>query len=65
MSDAFARVQEIRGLLSESLTARGVDQWLRAPNRLLGGDRPVELLKVGKVDKVRRAAAAFADGSYV
>jgi hypothetical protein len=58
-------VQEIRLLFSKSLTSRGVDQWLHAPNRLLGGDRPVERLKLGKVDEVRRVAAAFADGSYV
>lgn len=63
--DRLSELRDIVVVLSESLTPRGVGQWLHARNRLLGGDRPVELLKLGKVEEVRRAAAAFADGSYV
>jgi hypothetical protein len=63
--DRLAELRDIVLLLSESLTPRGVGQWLHARSRLLGGQRPVELLKVGKVEEVRRAAAAFVDGSYV
>lgn len=65
MSDSSDAAQEIGLLLSESLTPRGVDGWLHAPNRLLDGNGPVELLKLGKVEEVRRAATAFVDGSYV
>jgi transcriptional regulator with XRE-family HTH domain len=63
--DRLSELRDIVLLLSETLTPRGVGQWLHARNRLLGGKRPVELLKRGKVEDVRRAAAAFADGSYV
>jgi transcriptional regulator with XRE-family HTH domain len=63
--DRLSELRDIVLLLSETLTPRGVGQWLHARNRLLTGKRPVELLKAGKVEEVRRAAAAFADGSYV
>jgi hypothetical protein len=63
--DRLAELRDIVLVLSDSLTPRGVGQWLHARNRLLGGRRPVELLKDGDVEDVRRAAAAFADGSYV
>jgi len=63
--DRLSDLREIVLVLSESLTPRGVGQWLHARNRLLDGDRPVELLKLGKVEEVRSAAAAFAEGSYV
>lgn len=63
--DRLSDLRDIVLLLSESLTPRGVGQWLHARNRLLSGERPVELLKAGKVEEVRQAAAAFTDGSYV
>lgn len=63
--DRLAELRDIVLLLSESLAPRGVGQWLHARSRLLDGERPVELLKLGKVEEVRRAAAAFVDGSYV
>jgi hypothetical protein len=31
-------IVEIMQILEDSLTAEGIEQWLRAPNRLLGGD---------------------------
>jgi len=37
----------------------GAGQWLHGRNRL------AELLKLGEVDEVRRAGAAFAEGSFV
>ena len=60
--------QELRDLvllLSDSLTPRGVGQWLHAKNRLLDGERPVDLLAEDHYEKVRSAAEAFVDGSYV
>ncbi len=44
---------------------RGVGQWLHARNRLLAGDRPIEMIAEGKIDEVRRAARAFIEGAYV
>jgi hypothetical protein len=52
-------------LLRESLTPRGVGQWLRAPNRLLGARRPIDVLSEGRIDAVREAAAAYVEGAYV
>ena len=51
--------------VSDSLTARGVGQWLHARNRLLAGARPIEALAEGRSQDVRLAAQAFVDGSYV
>ncbi len=63
--DRLAELRDIVVVLSESLSPRGVGQWLHARNRLLDGRRPFELLGDGHVDEVRRAAHGFADGSYV
>lgn len=63
--DRLAAVREVVLLLRDSLTDRGVGQWLRARNRLLQGRRPVEVLGEGDIDAVRRAAVAFAEGVYV
>jgi hypothetical protein len=52
-------------LLSDSLTERGVGQWLHAKNCLLDGRRPVGLLAEERYEEVRGASAAFVDGSYV
>lgn len=58
-------LKEIVVILSETLTPRGVGQWLRARDRLLGGRRPTEALAAGNVKAVRQAAYSFLDGSYV
>ncbi len=58
-------VQEVALILQDSLTPRGVGQWLRARNRMLGGRRPLEMIAKGKVKEVIRAAQAFVDGAYV
>lgn len=63
--DRLTEVREIALLLSDSLSPRGVGQWLRAKNRLLHGERAIDLLTRGKVDEVRMAAKAFIDGAYV
>ncbi len=58
-------VQEVGLILEESLTPRGVGQWLRARNRMLQGKRPLDMISKGKVDQVIKAAQAFVDGAYV
>lgn len=63
--DRLAQLRDLVLLLSDSLSRRGVGQWLHARNRLLDGRRPVELLAEGHYDKVRAAADAFIDGAYV
>lgn len=54
----------LQHLLSDSLTQRGIEQWLRAPNRLLDGQRPLDLLERGEDAAVEEAARAFIDGAY-
>ena len=63
--DKLAELRDLVILLSDSLTARGVGQWLHARNRLLAGARPIEALAEGRSQDVRLAAQAFVDGSYV
>lgn len=61
------RVREIREIvlaLEESLTRRGIGQWLRARNQLLDGQRPLDLIADGRIEPVRAAVEAFLDGSY-
>jgi len=66
--DRYDRLTELRSLvflLSDSLTPRGVGQWLHARNRLLGGERPIDLLGKGESKRVEQAAQAFVEGAYV
>jgi hypothetical protein len=63
--DRLAQLRDLVLLLSDSLTERGVGQWLHAKNRLLDSERPVDLLAEDHYEEVRGAAAAFVDGSYV
>lgn len=63
--DQLVQFRDLVLLLSDSLTQRGVGQWLHAKNRLLGGRRPIDLLVEGHYDEVRGAAESFIDGAYV
>jgi predicted transcriptional regulator len=63
--ERIRELSEISLLLSETMTARGVTQWLNARNRLLGGERPVDLIARGEADRVRKAAESFVEGAYV
>jgi hypothetical protein len=58
-------LREIVLLLRETLTPRGVGQWLNARNRNLGGRRPIEVLSEGRANEVRDAATAYVEGAYV
>lgn len=61
--DRLAQLRDLVLLLSDSLTPRGVGQWLHAKNRLLDGQRPVDLLAKDRYEDVRSAAESFIDGS--
>ena len=63
--DRLAQLRDLALLLSDSLSPRGVGQWLHAKNRLLEGKRPVDLLADDRYDEVHGAAEAFIDGAYV
>jgi len=63
--DRLDGLREVVRALADSLTPRGVGQWLHARNRLLGGRRPLEVLREGETEAVLRAARSFVDGEYV
>jgi len=63
--DRLDGLREVVRTLADSLTPRGVGQWLHASNRLLGGRRPLEVLREGETDAVLQAARSFVDGAYV
>ena len=54
--DRLAELRDLVRILSDSLSAHGVSQWLRARNRLLDRERPIDLLAAGEFDRVRQAA---------
>jgi hypothetical protein len=63
--ERLRELREIVLLLRETLTPRGVGQWLNARNRLLGGRRPIEMLAEGRSKAVHDAANAYVEGDYV
>jgi broad specificity phosphatase PhoE len=58
-------IVDIMLILEDSLTREGIEQWLRAANRLLDGRRPIDVIDEGDTERVRQAAQAFLDGAYV
>ena len=63
--ERLRELREIVLLLRETLTPRGVGQWLNARNRNLDGRRPIEVLSEGRADLVRDTAKAYVEGAYV
>ncbi|MBP2216044.1 antitoxin Xre/MbcA/ParS toxin-binding domain-containing protein [Arthrobacter sp. CAN_C5] len=66
--DAYIQLvglREIVLMLSDSLTPRGVGQWLHAKNRLLDGKRPLDALGEGQQQKVWEAGRALVAGFYI
>ena len=65
--DRLSGLREVVLVLSDSLTPRGVGQWMHARNRLLDGQRPVDVLATGEDGRaqVLAAASSFVDGAYV
>jgi hypothetical protein len=58
-------VADIVLTLDGTLTPRGTVQWFNARLRYLGDQRPTDLLHVGDIERVREAAEAFVEGSYL
>jgi hypothetical protein len=63
--ERLRELSEITLLLSDTLTPRGVTQWLSARNLLLAGARPIDLIGRGEIDRVRGAAESYLEGDYV
>jgi hypothetical protein len=58
-------MSELEEVLSTSLAALGIAPRLSAPNRLLGGERPSDLLAQGREQEVLRAGRSFPAGDYI
>lgn len=56
---------EISLLLSDTLSGRGVTQWVSAKNVLLDDQRPIDLIHEDLGNRVRAAVDAYLEGSYV
>ena len=63
--ERLRELREIVLILKETLTEKGVGQWMRARNRTLKARRPIELLERGQFETVRNAARAYVEGAYV
>ena len=55
-------IRDLISLLQDSLPGEQMSRWLRARNRVLRGERPVELIAADDYARVRDAAEAFVDG---
>lgn len=62
--DKLMDLAEVVALLSETLTCRGIEQWLNARNRAAEGDRPIEMIGAGEAGNVCELAVALVEGSY-
>jgi uncharacterized protein (DUF2384 family) len=60
IDDLRTIVQILRGAYSAETTR----SWLFARNRVIGFERPIDVLRRGDFDAVREAAEAFVDGDY-
>lgn len=62
--ERLRELSEISLVLSGTLSPRGVTQWLSARNRLLDGQRPIDLISKGASAQVRSAAESYVAGDY-
>ncbi len=51
--------------LSEFYEPSEARQWMFAPQKLLGGETPAELIRTGRIDEVRRLVDQLRDAVYV
>jgi len=58
-------LKEIVIVLSDTLTPRGVSQWLRAKNKMLNNEKPIQALSQGNFSSVLQTAEAYRDGAYI
>jgi hypothetical protein len=64
-NDRIRELFQISLLLSDTLTWRGVTQWMSARNMLLDNERPIDLIARDENARVRGAVEAFLEGYYV
>lgn len=64
-NDRIRELFQMSLLLSDTLTWRGVTQWMSARNTLLDDQRPIDLISRDESPRVRGAIEAFLEGYYV
>jgi hypothetical protein len=64
-NDRIRELFQLSLLLSDTATWRGVTQWMSARNMVLGNERPIDLIALGRADEVRAAVESFVAGDYV
>lgn len=57
----LARLRALSGRLEEAF-GEGAGEWLRADSRYLGGLKPIEALRAGRIDRVEDALEALDSG---
>lgn len=54
--DNRTTIVDVTLILGDSLTAEGIEQWLRAANRLLGRATAIDMIHEGDSESISRAA---------
>lgn len=62
MSDLNADYERVREALAEVYRDEGIVIWMAAPNPLLKGEVPTDLIARGEADKVLAVIAGLAEG---
>lgn len=54
-----------RQIASEIYEPEGVEMWMNARNRLLDGERPIDLIATGEGERVIELLNRLADGNFI
>lgn len=54
--------QIVRAAVAEIYRPEGVEIWMHAPNRMLGGESPLDLIAAGRSQRVLDLINALAEG---
>jgi hypothetical protein len=57
-------IAAVRGMCAEIYHTEGVDLWMTAPNKTLGGRSPWELIRDGETDRVLQVLEQLITGAY-
>lgn len=63
--DRLRELYYLASELADSLDAPGPAQWMRAPNRMLGGRKPLAVLREGHYERVLDAVNGYLHGTYL
>ena len=64
MRDSLLQLEWLIGELAELYSPQDAHLWLFAPHKMLGGERPVDLIERGETERVLQIIAQLKDGAY-